>query len=88
MPEDKMPKDEAGNPLWTKRKEVLVPEDQEHTKLETYDCKNLDTKTGECRDYENRPEICKNSGCVNPELQESLEEQHKKMKEKKFIKIR
>lgn len=88
MPEEKIPKDAEGKPLWTKRRELLVPEDQERTKLETYDCKNFDPETGKCKDYENRPEICKNSGCVNPESEESVEEQHRKMKETKFMKIR
>ena len=88
MPDGKTPKDAEGKPLWTKRHEILMPEDRERTKLETYDCKNFDPNTGKCLDYENRPEICKDSGCVDPVSSEPAEEQHRRMKEKKFIKIR
>lgn len=88
MPEDKIPKDAEGGSLWTKRQEILVPEDQVSVKLETYDCKNFDSETGKCKDYEHRPEICKNSGCIDPESQESVDEQHCKLKGKKFLKIK
>lgn len=86
---DELPKDAEGKPIWKQRSEMLIPEDaEEHTKLEAYDCKNFDPVSGKCLDYENRPEICKDSGCVNPKSTEPVEEQFRKMKEKKFIKIR
>ena len=58
------------------------------TKLETYDCKNFDSASGLCKDYKNRPDICKNSGCINPNSSESIDEQFEKMKDKEFIKIK
>ena len=85
---DALPVDAGGNPIWKKRPELLIPEDADgHTKLEAYDCKHLDQATGRCLDYEHRPEICKNSGCVDPASSEPADEQHRTFKEKKFIKI-
>ncbi|OGN07863.1 MAG: hypothetical protein A2750_00220 [Candidatus Yanofskybacteria bacterium RIFCSPHIGHO2_01_FULL_45_42] len=86
LPPDKLPKDKGGQPLWTKRKELLVPEDSQ-TKLETYYCKNYDSATGKCTDYENRPDICKNTECVDPNSTELIDRQHQKVTSKKFSKI-
>jgi len=89
MPPEMMPKDKDGNDLWSKRKELLVPADNpDGEKIETYDCKNLDPKTGKCLDYENRPDICKKSGCVDPDSPESQETQFKRSSDRKFIKIK
>lgn len=88
FPADKIPKDAEGRPLWEKREETLVPEHDQGTKLEAYDCRNLNSETGECIDYANRPEICKKSGCVDPESGEAIEEQHRRIIEQKFTKIK
>jgi len=88
FPKEKIPKDADGNGLWQKREELLIPQDQpEETKLETYDCKNFDQINGLCKDYENRPNICKKAGCVDKDSSESEEEQFKKLSGQKFIKI-
>lgn len=44
--------------------EVHVPIDEiEKTQLEAYSCRNYDKESGLCKDYENRPQICRNSAC-------------------------
>jgi len=48
----------------------------------------FDPKTGKCLDYENRPNICRGSGCIDPDSSESKENQFKKLSEKKFFKIK
>lgn len=88
MPPELVPKDKDGNDLWKKKEELLVPTDNPEDKLETYDCKNFDSETGKCLDYENRPDICKRSGCVDPDSTESESEQFKKASDKKFFKIK
>ena len=85
FPAEEVPKDSEGNQLWTKRDTTLRPEDQEHMKLDAYDCKNFDPSTGKCKDYENRPDICKNSGCVDSSSPMSAEEQYQEMKKKKIL---
>ncbi|MFH0804557.1 MAG: YkgJ family cysteine cluster protein [Candidatus Zambryskibacteria bacterium] len=88
LPEEEIPKGTDGNNLWQKRKELLMPDNKPgEIKLETYDCKNFNHENGLCRDYENRPDICRGSGCVDPNIKESEEEQFKKLSEQKFIKI-
>ena len=32
-------------------------------KLDFYSCKEFDEQRGKCKDYENRPDICKNTRC-------------------------
>ena len=39
-----------------------------------------------CLDYDNRPEICRDSTCIKDEKGD-IDEQHKKETEQKFIKI-
>lgn len=88
FPESKIPKNKSGEPIWHKRAEILVPEEHPDTvRLETYDCDHLDHETGRCKEYEDRPEICKSSGCVDETSSESEGEQYKKTVEQKFLKI-
>ena len=89
FPADKIPKDKEGTSLWTKKGELLVPDDNpDGQKIETYNCKNYDPETGKCQDYENRPDICKRSGCIDPSSEKSEEEQFKRLANQKFIKVR
>ena len=83
----------SGRDLFAKRKikkgELLVPDDNpDGQKIETYNCKNYDPETGKCQDYENRPDICKRSGCIDPSSEKSEEEQFKRLANQKFIKVR
>lgn len=72
-----IPKDKDGNYLWKKRDEVLAPLGSfETTRIQTFDCKNFDRKNGKCLDYENRPEVCKNTSCIKDKTGD-IDEQHK-----------
>ena len=83
-----LPKDKEGKDLWKRRAEIFISEKSPDTsKVLTYDCKNLDYKSGECLDYDNRPNICRNSSCIDTGSSSSENEQHKSVTEQKFIKI-
>ena len=85
----KIPTDKNGNSLWTKRDETLLPEkDFETQVVDTYDCKNFNEETGLCADYENRPEICRNTSCVSDNTIEKTDEQRKKYVGTKFFRIK
>ena len=89
FPEDKIPVDENGNKIWEERPELLIPEDEiDTTRLKSCNCLNLDKSTGQCRDYEKRPLICKKCSCIKRDSKESINEQHKKLTKKKFIVIK
>ena len=84
----KSPVDKDGNKIWKETGEVLVPVEKIDTdRVVTFDCVNHDKETGKCLDYENRPEICRNTTCVRDE-NESIDDQHKRMTEVKFIKMK
>lgn len=43
---------------------ILVPEERpDYVRLKVYSCKNFDSKTGLCIDYDSRPTICRNTLC-------------------------
>ncbi len=60
-----LPKKEDGSDMWIRRDEVLVPAESPDTKINTYDCVNFDRTTGRCLDYENRPNECRSTSCLN-----------------------
>ncbi len=79
-------------PQWKKREnELWAPEKHiDSVRLEVYDCEWFDKKTGLCKNYEDRPDICRRSKCRAFEVQDS-EEQKKiieEIKSEKFIKIK
>lgn len=44
---------------------ILVPERHHETiRLAAYRCKNFNSSSGLCRDYDNRPEVCRNTRCL------------------------
>lgn len=44
--------------------EIYIPESRPDTvRLRTFKCLNFNEKSGRCLDYENRPEICRNTKC-------------------------
>ncbi len=44
--------------------EIYIPESRPDTvRLHTFECLNFDSENGRCLDYENRPEICRNTKC-------------------------
>ena len=70
--------------------EVVVPEGHpESVKLRTYKCSNFDSKNGLCKDYENRPEICRNTKCDAFDSDDDVKQKNaiEKNKSEKFIKI-
>jgi Fe-S-cluster containining protein len=86
FPDKEMPVDKGGNQIWHECGEIIAPENHiETVKIKTFDCVNLDAKTGKCRDYENRPEICRNTSYIQPDSTESTDTQHRKMTSEKFI---
>lgn len=88
FPDNKIPRDKNNDKIWVERDEILIPElHPETVKLKTFDCVNLDNETGKCKDYENRPEICKNSGCIDEASDKSIDEQHEKTVNEKFISL-
>jgi Fe-S-cluster containining protein len=89
FPDAKIPVDEKGEKIWKGRDEVVIPESGiDHVKLKTFDCEKLDKETGLCKDYENRPDICRNSSCISPESSESIDAQHTRHISEKYITIK
>lgn len=82
------PKDKNGNTIWKETGEVFAPEERIDTdRVVTFDCVNLDKDSGKCLDYENRPEICRNSTCIR-DVNGDIDDQHRKVTEVKFIKLK
>ncbi len=82
-----LPKDKYGKDLRTLIEEERIPKDKpDGVRLQIYECLLLDKNTELCKDYKNRPEICKNSSCINKDSNKSKEEQHKASINSKFYK--
>ena len=75
-----------GTGLWIKRNEVLVTESRPESKINTFDCVNFDKISGRCLDYDNRPNKCKSSSCLNVGTGND-DEKFKCVTDQKFIKI-
>ena len=89
FPEEKIPTNEKGEKIWKQRKGLLAPESQiDRVRLKSYDCTNFDSLTGKCYDYENRPDICKHTSCIDKKSEKSVDEQHKKLTDDKLIEIK
>lgn len=89
FPENKIPVNKEGKKIWQKRNEILIPENQiDTTRIDTYNCDNFDSQTGQCKDYTNRPEICKNTSCINDKSDKNTDEQHKRFINQKYISIK
>ncbi len=89
FPESEIPINKSGGKIWRERGEILVPESHPDTvRLKTFDCLNFDRATGMCHDYENRPEICRNTSCLKDDSTESVDEQHSKAINEKFVVIK
>lgn len=88
FPDENIPTNKKGEKIWKERPGLLIPEEHIDTvRLKTFDCVNLDKGTGICKDYEGRPDICKNTSCVDPDSKESVDKQHAKHTSEKFIQI-
>lgn len=71
-----IPLNKKGDKIWIEREGLLVAEENiDGRKLKAFDCINYNPETGLCNDYKNRPEVCKNTTCIqNPE--NNPEDQH------------
>ncbi|MCL5406887.1 MAG: YkgJ family cysteine cluster protein [Patescibacteria group bacterium] len=87
FPEEKIPIDKEGEKLWQERPELLVSEKHTERPFKAYDCRNFDSETGHCKDYDNRPEICQNTSCIDKNSSLTVDEQHQRVLEEKFISI-
>jgi Fe-S-cluster containining protein len=90
FPEEKIPKDENGEPIWIENEdELLIPKSApESVKLKTYRCLKYDKESGRCLEYEKRPEICRASGCVDKKSSEDEETQYRRTTEEEFWTIK
>ncbi len=76
--------------IWKERDGLWAPKDHVDTvKLRTYDCDNFDNETGLCKDYKNRPNICRNTECRAFDVDDVDEQKRiiKKIKGEEFIKF-
>lgn len=84
-----IPKDKDNNPLWIAKEEIRVPEtDIDTRRIQIYECLLYDKDKKICKEYENRPDICRNTSCIDEFLDITIDEQHKKLIETNFIKIK
>ena len=75
--------------IWEDTGEILVPEENIDTdRIKTFKCVNYDKESGKCKDYERRPNICRNTSCVDTKSDKSVDEQHGDMINSKFFKIK
>lgn len=74
--------EKIGKPFVDMR-EIHIPESRPDTvRLRTFKCLNFNDKTGRCLDYDNRPEICRNTKCgafytTDKEQQEKIVSRYK-----------
>lgn len=65
---------------WKKiRKYIGIRPSKKHPdteKIRLYECSLFDTATGLCKEYDKRPNICRNTSCINPMSNKSIDEQH------------
>lgn len=85
----KEPTDKNGDDIWKETGEFLIPESHpETTLIKTFDCINHDKENNRCKDYENRPDICRSTSCINENSDKSVDEQHCESVNAKFFKIK
>lgn len=73
------------------RGEILAPEEHiDSIRLRSYECINFDQETGLCRDYLNRPNVCRNTVCeaFYADTETKIAEMIAKIKDEKFITIK
>lgn len=70
-------------------KEIRAPDKCIDTiRIQVYRCLLYDPKTGLCKNYERRPKICRNTSCIDPDSNESIDDQHKKLITGHFTKMK
>jgi Fe-S-cluster containining protein len=84
-----VPKDTDGHPLWISEKEIRAPENNvDTTRIQIYTCLLYDKNNKTCKDYEHRPNICRNTSCIDSDAKDTIDAQHKKNTNVHFIKIK
>ncbi|MCC6639434.1 YkgJ family cysteine cluster protein, partial [Candidatus Falkowbacteria bacterium] len=84
IPKHKL-KDARGEQVFTQNQKVLIPaSNPDKGRVLTFKCKNFDSETGRCLDYNNRPEICKNTMCVKSS-DENIDESIKRFTHNIFL---
>ncbi|MEI7452314.1 MAG: YkgJ family cysteine cluster protein [Candidatus Falkowbacteria bacterium] len=82
-------KDKNGNEIWERTGEVFAPEVNIDTvRVATFKCNNFDKESGKCLDYKNRPDICRNTSCIDECSDKNVDDQHKEFVDNKFIKVK
>lgn len=86
---NRIPKDSKGNDIWVREDEIWIPHSNPDTvKVAIYKCLNYDQETKKCLDYDNRPTICHNSWCIDPNSKHTRDKQHKNLIETEFYKCK
>lgn len=88
FPDEKIPKDKNDKPIWEDEGLAVKTECVDGEKFKVFKCKKFNKETGLCDDYENRPDICKESSCINEKSNKSQEDQYKKMSKTEFTYIK
>jgi Fe-S-cluster containining protein len=87
FPDENIPVDKEGNKIWIENNELLAPEKHpDSIRLRSFECLKLNEK-GKCGIYEDRPQICRNTSCIESNSDEGTDEQHKRFVNEKFFKI-
>ena len=85
----KIPKSKTWEDLRELLDEIWIPKKHPDTvKLLTYKCNLYDTLTKLCNDYENRPEICKNTSCISTNSNNEEKKQYEDFTSEKFYKLK
>jgi len=88
FPEDEIPVNEKGEKIWEYQGILASEKTPDGIKLKAYKCKNFDEETGLCKNYKNRPMICRETTCIDEKSKESTDKQYKKFIKNKFILIK
>lgn len=84
-----MPKDKDGNPLRIAKDELRAPEiDIDTKRIQIYECLLYDKDKKICSDHENRPNICRNTSCVDKDSDATIDKQHERYTKINFIKMK
>lgn len=75
--------------IWIDTGEILIPESHpDSIRIKTFECMHYDKESGLCRDYDNRPDICKHTSCVDPESSKPSDQQYEEFVNEKFFKLK
>lgn len=84
-----IPKDKEWNPIRIPLHEIRAPENNIDTvRLAIFQCLFYDKESKLCTSYEKRPDICRNTSCIDTCSRKSIEDQHKEIIKTSFIKMK